>query len=348
MHRGEYSDPLEEYAAVEDKVARSQRANALPAVGPGAIVPGRPGCVLCRGMAAALVEMSYLLTPNQKRLYRRILELDRPKGFRAGGCFAKVETLARRLAMHPDVVTRTRRQLERLGLLGRSTGGASPVRWFPMLPAPIAFNWPEGMKPGRMKDEWLLRESHALDTALRARGAGRKSKRRASGMPRTNSLPEKDESSVGTGLLVRTDRTNSLAVIAEHAEQDAGDAALTGVAATASSSRVVPHEKYHGERSSPGPDGPDAPLRSRRVVSEKQETATAGIPGIGIPQPFGDPDGFVAGWDEIKQAAIQRHGGKPKWLDAFAKMAYRSHRIAGVPHAEILARVASGEPVGRP
>jgi hypothetical protein len=116
----------------------------------------------------AIVEASTVLTSNQKRLYRRYLELDRPKGYRSGGCFAKVETLARRLGMSPGSVKRDRRILCQYGMLCRTAEGVSPVRWFPTLPPWVVGMRPETVKAGKPTDAWIEAQALQLDAVLSA------------------------------------------------------------------------------------------------------------------------------------------------------------------------------------
>jgi hypothetical protein len=134
---------------------------------PGTTLPDRPA-VLHRGFAAAIVEASTVLTSNQKRLYRRYLELDRPRGYRSGGCFAKVETLARRLGMSPGSVKRDRRTLCHYGMLCRTPEGVSPVRWFPTLPPSVVGTKPEAVAKGKPTDAWILAQALQLDAVLSA------------------------------------------------------------------------------------------------------------------------------------------------------------------------------------
>lgn len=164
--------------------------------GPGANLPDRPA-VLHRGFAAAIVEASTVLTSNQKRLYRRYLELDRPRGYRSGGCFAKVETLARRLGMSPGSVKRDRRTLGQYGMLHRTAEGVSPVRWFPSLPPWVVGIPPETVKAGKPTDAWIMAQALKLDTVLSAQvreaKAHNERKRGASKQAGTICTPESDK-----------------------------------------------------------------------------------------------------------------------------------------------------------
>jgi hypothetical protein len=172
---------------------------------PGAILAGRPGPVLHRGYAAALIEMTTALTPNDKRLYRRILELDRPRGYRAGGCFASVASLARRLAMNPKVVIRGRRKLGALGLLAHDL---VTNRWFPTLPDAVPAVPPQGIR-GKAFDVWLLPRGAALDAVLFHELDRMDCKRRACKRRGTNSHPERHELSPTGTRIVTEGGTNS-------------------------------------------------------------------------------------------------------------------------------------------
>jgi hypothetical protein len=141
---------------------RGEHSHRVLRLKAGAIAPGRPGPVL-GGDALALIEMSTLLTPNQKRVWRRIQELDRPVGMKPGGCFAKPSTLAIRLAISPDHVTRCMKALRQLGLITRE---GAKGRWFPLLPASIP---PTADTPaGKARDAWYKQWAVRLDTFLAA------------------------------------------------------------------------------------------------------------------------------------------------------------------------------------
>jgi hypothetical protein len=148
------------------KVAAERPNLPQPASRPGT-PDGRPCPMLRRGFAAGIIEGSTVLNPNDKRLFRRYLELDRPGTGKDGGCFASVKKLSRRLGMHVDVVTRTRRRLQWFGLLVTSPEGVSPVRWFPTLPPKVTSERPEGVPKGRATDRWLELETVELDKWLR-------------------------------------------------------------------------------------------------------------------------------------------------------------------------------------
>jgi Helix-turn-helix domain len=135
---------------------------------PGDHVPGRPVPVLHRGYSAAVVEMLTSLTPDQKRLFRRYLELDRPRGGRPGGCWAKLDTIARRLAMNKDAIKRSRRKLQQLGFLVRSN--TRPPRWFTTLPDGRELKRPDAVRAGKETDAWLTYEASKLDEHLQRRG----------------------------------------------------------------------------------------------------------------------------------------------------------------------------------
>ena len=156
-----------EVAGVKLQAEREGRDFATTDHAPGTNLPGRPA-VLDKGFAAAIMEASTVLTSNQKRLYRRYLELDRPKGYRSGGCFAKVETLARRLGMSPGSVKRDRRILCQYRMLCRTAEGVSPVRWFPTLPPWVVGMRPETVKAGKPTDAWIEAQALQLDAVLSA------------------------------------------------------------------------------------------------------------------------------------------------------------------------------------
>jgi hypothetical protein len=134
----------------------------------------RPVRVLPRGFSAAVIDMSTVLTPNEKRVFRRILELDRPTEYREGGCFASVASHAKRLAMNPDGFTKVRRELERLGLLVRSRFKGSAERWFPAMPPGFNLERPCGIRNGRATDAWLEQLAATLDEFLEAQRPRRK------------------------------------------------------------------------------------------------------------------------------------------------------------------------------
>ena len=129
-------------------------------------MPGRPVPVLHRTYTPAIVEMSTVLNPNEKRLFRLVLELDRPRNSRPGGCFASVARLAKRLHMHRDTVTKTRRRLLKLGLVERSEAGVKQVRWFPALPRTVEIIPAVPIRHGRETEAWLDRQAVELDAAL--------------------------------------------------------------------------------------------------------------------------------------------------------------------------------------
>jgi hypothetical protein len=116
----------------------------------------------------AIVEASTVLTSDQKRLYRRYVELDRPKGYKTGGCFAKVPTIARRLGVAPGSVKRNRRILCQYGLLASTPEGVTPIRWFPTLPPWVTCIRPATVAKGRATDAWIMDQSAQLDAVLSA------------------------------------------------------------------------------------------------------------------------------------------------------------------------------------
>lgn len=134
---------------------------------PGTTLVSRPP-VLHRVFATAIIEASTVLTSDQKRLFRRYAELDRPKGYKTGGCFAKVATMARRLGVAPGSVKRNRRILCQYGLLTRTPEGVSPVRWFPMLPPWVTCVKPDAVAKGKATDAWIMAQSVQLDAVLAA------------------------------------------------------------------------------------------------------------------------------------------------------------------------------------
>jgi hypothetical protein len=173
--------------------------------------------MLRRGYAAAMIEMSSVLTPNEKRMYRRFLELDRPRAGKPGGCFASVKKIAERLAMHPDAVRRGRRDLARYGLLMPSPEGVNPVRWFPTLPRWVQAEPPETIRPGRATDVWLRHEAHQLDAALSAV----KQEREVAKRGRTKSRPRQDKLSDRPDKKSQGGGTNRPAVLAKIEPADA-------------------------------------------------------------------------------------------------------------------------------
>jgi hypothetical protein len=182
-------------------------------------VPGRPVPVPDYGYLKAVMEMLTVLTPNEKRVYRRILELDRPHGLKPGGCFASVAMISQRLNIPEGNVRKAIRKLLNLGLLVRE--GVKRKRLFATVPPGIEDAPPSGMHRGREYDAWLLWQAPRLEAALRRGGRPRNGAEiwadiqngthRAVFRPKnggTNYPKEKDKTSYPTGQIIPPIRTN--------------------------------------------------------------------------------------------------------------------------------------------
>jgi hypothetical protein len=122
---------------------------------------------------------STALTSDQKRLYRKYLELDRPKGYKTGGCFAKIATIARRLGVAPGSVKRNQRALQTYGLLARTPEGVTPIRWFPTLPPWVTCVRPDTVARGKATDAWIMAQAAELDRVLPIQMSEAKAAKRA-------------------------------------------------------------------------------------------------------------------------------------------------------------------------
>jgi hypothetical protein len=185
-----YVQPEDEYTMAALRLQAKAHGDEFAATEhtPGTSLANRPP-VLQRGFAAAIVEASRVLTSDQKRLYRRYLQLDRPQGYKTGGCFEKVATTARRLGVAPGSVKRNRRILCQYGLLASTPEGITPVRWFPTLPPWVTCNRPAKVAKGKATDRWIMAESVQLDAVLSERLAEMETAKQARAAERPPKAP---------------------------------------------------------------------------------------------------------------------------------------------------------------
>jgi hypothetical protein len=108
---------------------------------------GRPCSRVEAGWALAILEAvpSAVLSANAKRLWRRYVELDRPRSGKPGGCWAKRATLAGRLGMNAGSVKRLQRDLRALNYWYLRPWATAPAR-FPCCPSPVL--GPKASRPG--------------------------------------------------------------------------------------------------------------------------------------------------------------------------------------------------------
>jgi hypothetical protein len=166
------------------------------------------------GWALAILEAvpSAVLSANAKRLWRRYVELDRPRSGKPGGCWAKRATLAGRLGMNAGSVKRLQGDLRALGLLVFAAVG-NRTRAFPLLPVSSAR--PEGLKAGRETHEWIARQAAELAALLRERKrerAASRNPREDTRMPATKRTPREVRSVPDGG----TDRTPAVGTNRTH------------------------------------------------------------------------------------------------------------------------------------
>jgi len=130
----------------------------------------RPVPQLHRGFAFSVVRRSEMLTPGQKLLWGRMLELDRS----AAGVFEYLEKLAADVGLEPDSCRKLRKELLDVGLLHvHRVKTATGVREFWYCTLPIALDTVPALK--REIPAWIASKGQTLDRELGQRKGPAKS-----------------------------------------------------------------------------------------------------------------------------------------------------------------------------